>query len=88
MISNFVRSVASERNAPAAGSMGHRIRSLRHARRLDQMELAVEAGVSRSALNKWERGERPASAENLARLAEALGTTMDYLWSGRCQGTA
>ena len=41
--------------------------------------LAEQAGVSRSALFRWAKGERTPSPENLRKLADALESRADVL---------
>lgn len=54
---------------------------LRKQRKLSQDELANALGVSRQAVQKWERGAGMPSAENLKYLSERLGVTADFLLS-------
>jgi transcriptional regulator with XRE-family HTH domain len=55
-------------------SFGDRIRTLRKARDLTQMQLAEYVGVSQTAVGAWESGKREVpKGDNLLRLAEALG---------------
>ena len=46
---------------------------------LTQEELAEKMEVSRQAVTKWEQGKSAPSTENLFRLAELFGTTVDLL---------
>lgn len=46
-----------------------------------QEELAMDIGVSRQAVSKWENGEAEPDIRNLKLLAEALGVTTDFLLS-------
>lgn len=46
---------------------------------LSQEKLAERMGVSRQAVTKWEQGKSAPSTENLFRLAEVFGTTVDLL---------
>lgn len=50
---------------------------------LTQQELAARAGVSLSALGKWERSERYPRKPSLERLARALNCTVADIASGR-----
>ena len=56
-----------------------RIRTCRQARGLSQEKVAELVGVSRQAVTKWERGQSAPSTDNLFRLAEIFGTTVDLL---------
>ena len=60
-------------------SIGDRIAAYRTARRLTQRQLAAAAHVSLSLLRKVEQGDRPASDQTLAAIAEALSTEPDVL---------
>lgn len=63
-----------------AQSAAAAIKAARERRGLSQPGLAREAGVSAAAVAKWEQGHRmPSSAEVVAALAEALGTTAEAL---------
>ena len=64
-------------------TMGKRIRTLREAKGLTQIELAKICGISREALSQWESDttENP-KLEPLIRLYHALGTTPEYLLWG------
>jgi transcriptional regulator with XRE-family HTH domain len=57
----------------------NRIRGARERRGLKQVELAQRAGLQPSAISQFENGQREPSPENLCRLADALGVTVDYL---------
>lgn len=57
-----------------------RLREVREARNLTIRELANKCGLSVSQLYRLEKGERPrVAALTLARVAQALGTSVDYL---------
>jgi transcriptional regulator with XRE-family HTH domain len=60
-----------------------RIRMLRKSRELSIQKLAKSAGISQGYLSEIERGRSAVSGEKLARIAEQLGVTADYLLSGR-----
>lgn len=67
------------------GALGQRIRDLRLARGLTQMELAVEVGISRAHVTKIEIGERPPGRDALHAIATFFGVSMDFLQSGIAQ---
>src|SRR5215216_4470540 len=52
--------------------LGHRVRDLRNARHLSQVELAARAGVARNTLNRIENGHLMPTAPVIEHLAEAL----------------
>lgn len=56
-----------------------RIKNCRQSAGLSQEKMAELVGVSRQAVTKWETGQSAPSTENLFRLAEILGTTVDFL---------
>ena len=58
---------------------GNRVRELRKARELSQVELAAKVGIDRSYMGFLERGERNPSLEVIAKIAEALGVEPDTL---------
>ncbi len=67
---------------PVQSSVGNRIRSTRVARGWTQDQLAVEVGVSRSAVAQWETDRAGQVRGNLSRIAEALGVSVEFLLSG------
>ena len=60
-------------------ALGDRIRENRKRAGLSQDKVAELVGVSRQAVTKWEQGRSAPNTENLFRLAEVLGTTVDLL---------
>ncbi len=60
-------------------TLGDRIKRRRRAAGLTQDRLAELVGVSRQAVAKWEGGLSLPSAENLFKLAKALGCSVDLL---------
>ena len=60
-------------------ALGERIRELRKRAGLSQETLAVQLGVSRQAVTKWEMDQSAPSTENLLKLAEIFETTTDIL---------
>lgn len=66
-----------------AEAMGQRILHLRGQRNLSQAELALRIGSTRAQISKYERGTYEPRAEMIGRLAAALGTTTDFLITGR-----
>lgn len=63
------------------GPLGGRVRDLRLARCLTQVELAVEVGVSRAHIAKMETGDPP-GREVLHALATLFAVSMEFLQSG------
>jgi transcriptional regulator with XRE-family HTH domain len=62
---------------------GRRIAAVREQRRLTQKELAKRAGISTTFLSEVENDKRNLSSEVLLKLANALGTSLDYLMRGQ-----
>lgn len=63
-------------------SFGKRLLDYVKERGMSQKDLARIAGVTESAMSHYIRGDRIPRASVLARIAEALGTTSDYLMNG------
>lgn len=53
-------------------SIGHRITQLRKEKGWSQTELAGQAGASREAIGKYERGEASPSVETAKNIADAF----------------
>ena len=60
--------------------LGHKVRDLRNARHLSQVELAARAGVARNTLNRIENGHLMPTAPVIEQLAEALNVTPGALF--------
>lgn len=58
---------------------GDRLRALREAARLTQLELAERIGGSESMIWRYEQGKREPGISVLARLASFFSVTSDYL---------
>ena len=69
-------------------TLGQRIREHRRRAGMSQEALARRMDVSRQAVTKWESGQSAPSTENLFRLAELFGTTVDLLLPLTAKGTA
>jgi transcriptional regulator with XRE-family HTH domain len=59
--------------------LGENICRLRKAKRLTQAELGQLVGTSGPVIGRYERGEMTPSVEAVARIADALDISMDYL---------
>src|SRR5262249_38343412 len=74
---------AHERRAPMPRSirdvLGERVMLLRRRKGLSQPELAHQAGMSVTTLNRVENAHQSLYMEKLVALAKALGTTTDFL---------
>ena len=63
-------------------ALGGRIKALRKDKKLSQKELSAPIGARYQLLNKYESGLVTPPAEMLVKLADALGTSVDYLLTG------
>jgi transcriptional regulator with XRE-family HTH domain len=66
----------------AMPTTGETIRKIREKRGLTQDQLAERAKISKSFLSEVENGHRNISSENLLRIANVLGASLDYLMGG------
>lgn len=64
-------------------SLGQRIRKRRQALEITQKRLAEDLGVTPQHISAIEQGKRVPSLPFLAKLAEELGVSIDYLASGK-----
>ena len=62
--------------------LGEKIKGLRQERGFSQERLAELAGLDRTYVSSLERGHRNISVENIARIANALETTLEELFEG------
>lgn len=60
-------------------TLGKRIAELRRAKGMKQVDLALEVGVKRQTVGNWETGLRAAKDEELVRIADVFGVSVDYL---------
>lgn len=60
-------------------TLGKRIKACRQQSGMSQEKVAELVGVSRQAVTKWETNQSAPSTENLFRLADIFGTTVDLL---------
>ncbi len=56
-----------------------RIKDLRQARHMTQVELAKELGLTKQCVSNWENGNIAPSIEMLMRLADFFCVSTDYL---------
>ncbi|GAH92475.1 unnamed protein product [marine sediment metagenome] len=64
-------------------TVGQRMRTRRQALKLTQQELAKGTGLSPQHISAIEQDKRSPSLPSLAKLAEELGVTIDYLVTGK-----
>lgn len=60
-------------------ALGERIKECRQNAKLSQEKVAELVGVSRQAVTKWEANQTAPNTENLFKLAEIFGTTVDMM---------
>ncbi len=65
-----------------------RLKQLRKAKKLSQNELATAIGVHVTNISRYERGENKPATDVLAKLANQLNTTTDYLMNGSTEEAA
>ncbi len=56
-----------------------RLRALRKEKKLTQIQMQIMTGIDQSDYSKLESGKRYFTFEQCRRIAQALGTSMDYL---------
>jgi transcriptional regulator with XRE-family HTH domain len=66
----------------ALAQLGKRIAYLRKERHLSQLQLALQAGVTKSYLSDLERGQRNPTVKVLQKIAMGLGVTLEELFRG------
>ena len=66
-------------------SMGYKIREMREAKNMTQVELAAKSGVSRTTISNLENGiESVTTTRTLNKLATALGVNVEELFYSVC----
>ncbi len=60
-------------------SIGPRMRQLRNEAGLSQAELGSKVGLEKSTISSYESGTRTPTAYTAAKIAKALGVSLDYL---------
>lgn len=56
-----------------------RLKELRSAANLSQMDLSIKTGISQSAIAKWELGKTEPTASAIITLAKFFGESADYM---------
>ena len=69
-------------------SLGEKIKACRQNAGMSQEKVAELVGVSRQAVTKWEVNQSAPNTENLFKLAEIFGTTVDLLLASQETGTS
>ena len=60
-------------------SFSELLKECRKKQKMSQADLAAQLGVTQQAVGKWESGKSSPDPATVARIAELLGTTADYL---------
>ena len=60
-------------------NFGERLKELRLSKNLTQTALANQTGISQSAINKWELGQRKITQDYIVILCEYFNVSADYL---------
>lgn len=61
--------------------LGERIREIRFAKKISQVELVKTLGVTKQSVSNWENENIQPSIKMLSKIADALSVTTDYLLS-------
>ena len=69
-------------------TVGDRIREIREELRMTQGELAKRAGLSTGFLSDVENNKRNIGSQNLLRIANVVGASVDYLLRGKVNDTS
>ncbi|PJM67680.1 helix-turn-helix domain-containing protein [Achromobacter ruhlandii] len=69
-------------------SLGERIRERRTSKRLTLQQVGEAFGINRASVSDWERDKTRPDLDRLVELARLLGTTTDFLLTGRPQNQA
>lgn len=56
-----------------------RLRELREKRRVSQVKLAIDLGLSQNSISRYENGEREADYATLISIADYFDVSLDYL---------
>ena len=57
-----------------------RLKELRNKRKMSQVRLGVELGVSQDAISRYENMEREANYQMLLDISDFFGVSLDYLF--------
>ncbi len=63
-------------------TLNERLKALRTAKGIGQAEVAAIADVAIPTVSEWESGKKNPKRENLVKLAEYYGVTLDYIVQG------
>jgi ribosome-binding protein aMBF1 (putative translation factor) len=63
-------------------TLGERLRLMRWRQGIKSVDLARRIGMSQATVSRWESNERLPTDEGMARLAEVLNVSTDWLYRG------
>lgn len=66
-----------------ARGITERLSELLSSNGMSQKDLSTKTGITESAISHYVKGDRIPRGTNLTKIAEALGTTIDYLLDGK-----
>ena len=69
-------------------TIGDRVRALRKEQKMTQADLAAKVSLTYIQIGRYEQQKSQPSGDVVRRLADALGTTADYLMNGDSQTVA
>lgn len=67
-------------------TLGKKLQSLRNEKNISQEELALELGVSRQAVSKWELDASMPDTANIIHLCKFFAVSADYLLNEKVEG--
>lgn len=56
-----------------------RLKEIRKAKRISQVKLGMDLSMSQNTISRYETGKREPSIEELKRIADYFGVSVDYL---------
>ncbi len=59
--------------------MEFRLKSLRKARKLSQLKVALDLNMNQNSISRYENGEREADYDTLIKISDYFGVSVDYL---------
>jgi len=61
---------------------GPKLKAIRALRGVTQAQLAIDAGISQTAIAEYEKGKRELRTDTIRKLCDALGVTVTYSIDG------
>ena len=63
-------------------TIGDRLKFMRQSKGFTQQALADSLGICRVQISEYETDKKVPSVQNLAKMADLFGTTMDFIYRG------